>query len=158
MDFRKLMDLASGEVNFRILQLLHEKPMYSGSLSEKLSIDIRAIRVHLHHLRQHGFVDFNEVGRRHEYHIKSPFETPAHELIVSLVALAEPTRKRGEDQEPLPVEDLETQSRESYLSYLGELINGYINTFVRHSTVEYGKKLGEDLKEIQRRIEDVKND
>lgn len=158
MGFRKLMDLASGETNYRILQLLHEKPMYSGALGEKLSTDIRAIRVHLHHLRHHGFVDYNVVGRKHEYHIKTPFETPAHELIISLVALAEPARKRGEDDAPLPIGDLQTQSRKSYLSYLNDLINGYIDTFVRHSTVKYGEQLGEDLKAIRRRIEQVGDD
>ena len=158
MNVQRLMELASGPTNFRILRLLHENPMYSGDLSRRLSIDTRSVRVHLHKLRKHDFLDYDQEGRKHRYYVKTPFESPAHELIVSLVALSEPIRKRGENAQPIPVKDLPNQSRKSYLSYLNELLESYVETFVLHGSMKYGQKIGEDFKELKRRIESTEND
>lgn len=158
MDIRKLMDLASGEMNFRILRLLHEKPMYAGELGERLSAADRTIRVHLHHLRQAGLIDYDQHGRKHLYSINSPFESTAHELLMTLVALSDPVRKRGEDPSPIPPDRFETGSQTSHLNYLKKLLDGYIETFVSHSTHQAGKQLGEDLKNIAERIDDLSQD
>lgn len=157
MDVRKLMDLASGEVNFKILRLLHEKPMYAGELGERLSSDDRAVRVHLHHLRQNGFIDYEKKGRQHLYAVKTPFESATHEIVMRLVALADPVRKRGENSSPIPPDQFESDSRESHLEYLIQLFDWYVETFVQHSTIQAGKQLGEDLGKLSDRIEDLRN-
>lgn len=152
MDIRKLMDLASGEMNFKILRLLHEKPMYAGELGEHLSSSDRNVRVHLHHLRQENLVDYEVNGRRHRYSIKTPFETSAHELVMTLVAVTDPVRKRGEESAPIPPDEFESGSKKSHLEYLKQLLDGYIETFVVHSSKEAGEKLGEDLRALSDRI------
>lgn len=152
MDVRKLINLASGETNFKILRLLHEKPMYAGELGEHLSASDRNVRVHLHHLRQENLVDYETTGRRHRYSIKTPFETSAHELVMTLVALADPVRKRGEGPAPAPPEEFESRTKKSHLKYLTRLLDGYIEKFVVHGTHKAGKKLGDDLQALSDRI------
>lgn len=155
MNVRKLMDFVSGEANFKILRLLHEKPMYAGELGQRLSADDRAIRVHLHNLRKRDFVEYEKNGRKHLYSIKAPFASPAHELLISMVAISDPVRKPGENASPIPGSDFETGAKKSHIDYLKELLDSYIENFVMAGSVNEGRKLGESLKKLTNRIEDL---
>lgn len=158
MSVRELMQLAAGEKNFKILRCLHDKPMYSGELAERLSIDIRTVRTHLHRLRNNNLVTYEADGRKHIYYIKTPFETAVHEMIVSLVALADPVRKRGEDPEPIPMEGVSPLLEQAQKEYWNTLIKGFFKLLQRQGSISYQNQLQDELDRINRRIEHLKND
>ncbi len=143
MDVQRLMSIASGEMNFRILRVLHEKPMYSDDLAERLSTNARNVRVHLHHLRQAEFVEFRKTGKRHLYSIKTPFQSKNHRIIMSLVARSDSVSSRGETI-AAELQDLEPQSRESHLTYLQELFESYLETFVHQSPLKQLREMDDN--------------
>jgi DNA-binding transcriptional ArsR family regulator len=158
IEVRKLLELVSGDVNFKILRILHDKPMYSGDLSGRLNVNIKTIRVHLHRLRENNFVDFEKDGRRHIYSILIPFETPVHELIMALVAMADPIKKRGEDDEPIPVETIESNRlRDAQAEYWTTLLSGIVENFFKHGSFAHQKQLDQQLDKIKDRIQRLKD-
>jgi DNA-binding transcriptional ArsR family regulator len=158
MSVRELMQLAAGGKNFKILRCLHDKPMYSGELAERLSIDVRTVRSHLHRLRTNDLVTYETDGKKHIYYIKTPFETAVHEMIISLVALADPVRKRGEDPEPIPMEGVSPLLAQAQKEYWSTLIQGFFKLLQRQGSIRYQNQLQDELDRINRRIEDLQDE
>lgn len=155
MVVRKLMDLVSGKVNFKILRSLHDKPLYAGDLAQRLSANVLTIRVHLHRLRNHNFVDYKKTGRKHLYHIKTPFESTEHELLMTLITLAEPIKKRGEDNQPLDVSESDFEGQKTQKNYWTTLIKGVYKVLVHQGSIAEQKKLRAELNEISNRVDNL---
>ncbi|MFB6347166.1 MAG: ArsR/SmtB family transcription factor [bacterium] len=158
MGIRELMELAAGDVNFRILRSLHDKPLYAGDLSERLNVHIRTIRVHLHRLRTNDFLAYDQDGRKHLYHIKTPFESTEHELIITLVSLADPVKKRGENQERLDVADASLVAQKIQKGYWTTLIKGVYRALVHQGSIGELKKLRRELEKISNRADRLVDD
>lgn len=157
MTVNDLMRTVAGEKKFKILRCLHDKPMYSGELAERLSMDVRTIRTHLHHLREEKIITYKKKGRKHVYYIQTPFETAVHEMIVSLIAMADPVRKRGEESEPISMEGVNPMLKKAQKEYWNTLLKGFFKLLYRQGSIRYQNQLEEELDQINRRIEDLKD-
>jgi len=150
-----LMRKAAGEKNFKVLRCLHDKPMYSGELAERLNMNVRTVRTHLHHLREENLITYKKEGRKHVYYIQTPFETAVHEMIVSLVAMGDPVRKRGEESEPISLDGVNPLLQQAQKEYWCTLLKGFFKLLYRQGSIQYQNQLQDELDQINRRIKDL---
>lgn len=158
MDTRLLMEFASGESNFRILRILHDKPMYSGDIAARIQSDVRTVRTLLHRLRNKNFVEYKTVRQKHVYHIKTPFETAAHEMIMGFVAMAPPVKKPAEpDHAPLDLSEPHPLLKEAQTEYWTTLVKGFFTTMLKQGSKGHIQKVHDKLDQINNRIKRLKD-
>jgi DNA-binding transcriptional ArsR family regulator len=152
---RERLSLASGTVNYRILRLLHDSPRHAQQLADHVDRDARNVRVHLKTLRDENFLSYVKVGRRHYYHVKTPFETTSHQWILGLVTMDDPYS--SSETPPIERPDPDPRIVDVQREYWSTLIEGMYSIMVHQGSLSEQERVRERLDEIDARLDRLKS-
>lgn len=154
MNIRERMNLVSGAVNYQILRLLHESPRHAQQLANQLDREPSNVRVHLKTLRDEGFLTYVKVGRRHYYHVDTPFESPSHQWIMGLVTMDDPFVST--ETAPIERPDPDPRLVDAQREYWSTLIKGIYSIMAHQGSLYEQQRVRERLDEINDRLDRLK--